>query len=58
MSNFHQTRMGQVFFEHTVPQIEHQLRRIADALEEKNKKNTKPTSSRPNNTMKFEDIIQ
>jgi hypothetical protein len=37
MYSFYQTQMGQTFFEHTLPQIEHQLKRIADALEEKKK---------------------
>lgn len=58
MYNFYQTRMGQTFFEQTVPQIEHQLRRIADALEALNKKSTKVASPKPNNTMKFEDLTQ
>jgi|SaaInlV_100m_DNA_2_1039680.scaffolds.fasta_scaffold353776_1 hypothetical protein len=55
MSNFHQTRMGQIFFEQTLPQIERHLQRIADALEENNKKNIKLREPPPNNIMKFKD---
>lgn len=41
MPNFEQTRMGQKFYEHTVPNIAKQLKRIADEIKRSNDINEK-----------------
>lgn len=44
MSDFFRTRMGQIFFDSTMPRIATALERIADALD---RANPKPSSTPP-----------
>ena len=43
MPELHQTIMGKRLIEHTLPEIAHQLTRIADLLEEQSKKEKNDT---------------
>ena len=47
MSDFFRTRMGQVFFESTMPRIAKALERIADALDRANPPSSSPPPAMP-----------
>ncbi len=55
--NFHNTKMGHEFYNQNIPQLIHQLTRIADSLEEIAKENHKANSDRQSTSFKTS-IIQ
>jgi len=44
MIEFHQTMMGRKFYEHDIPRMAKALERIANALEEQNKRTEGPST--------------